>query len=92
LKLGYTNLSGADFEIENKAHIAAWKPGIITLHEIESDIPVLVCRDPPFFHLSPVVIRIIHWPEPLARSLLRSSDSRLFYFSWQFTLVLLHLN
>ena len=38
VKLGYTKLSGADFGIENKAHVADWSKGSITLHEIESDI------------------------------------------------------
>src|SRR5262252_9225728 len=34
LLLGYTNLSGADFGIENKAHVTDWKKGSITLHDI----------------------------------------------------------
>jgi len=37
-KLGYTNLSGADFGIENKAFVRAWAPDHIVLNEIEDNI------------------------------------------------------
>ena len=46
LKLGYTNLSGADFGIENKRHVADWKKGTITLHGIETDIGTFLSRGP----------------------------------------------
>jgi hypothetical protein len=38
LRLGYTNLSGADFGIANKAHVKEWASDAITLLEIESDM------------------------------------------------------
>ncbi len=38
LRLGYRNLSGADFGIANKAYVKAWAPDAITLSEIQSDI------------------------------------------------------
>jgi 2-polyprenyl-3-methyl-5-hydroxy-6-metoxy-1,4-benzoquinol methylase len=38
LKLGHSNLAGADFGIENKSHVRDWSPGAVTLHEIRSDI------------------------------------------------------
>lgn len=38
LKLGYRNLSGADFGIANKSHVRDWAPDRITLHEIHNNI------------------------------------------------------
>jgi len=38
LKLGYQNLSGADFGIANKSYVREWAPDRITLHEIEKGI------------------------------------------------------
>ncbi|MGA8620795.1 MAG: methyltransferase domain-containing protein [Candidatus Sulfotelmatobacter sp.] len=38
LRLGYRKLSGADFGIANKAHVADWMPGCVTLHEIRHNI------------------------------------------------------
>lgn len=38
LKLGYSNLSGADFGISHKAYVRDWAKGRISLQEIESDI------------------------------------------------------
>jgi len=38
LKLGYHNLSGADFGIAHKDYIRDWAPNRITLHEIQNDI------------------------------------------------------
>jgi 2-polyprenyl-3-methyl-5-hydroxy-6-metoxy-1,4-benzoquinol methylase len=61
VKLGYTNLSGADFGIENKAHVADWKKGSITLHEIEGDIGTLLSHHPgqyDFIHMSHVIEHI----------------------------------
>jgi 2-polyprenyl-3-methyl-5-hydroxy-6-metoxy-1,4-benzoquinol methylase len=61
VKLGYTNLSGADFGIENKAHVVDWKKGSITLHEIESDIGTFLGDHPgqyDFIHMSHVIEHI----------------------------------
>jgi SAM-dependent methyltransferase len=61
LKLGYTNLSGADFGIENKRHIADWKKGTITLHEIETDLGTFLSHHPEqydFIHMSHVIEHI----------------------------------
>lgn len=61
MKLGYTNLSGADFGIENKAHVAGWSNGSITLHQIESDIGTFLSRYPAeydFIHMSHVIEHI----------------------------------
>jgi hypothetical protein len=38
LKLGYSNLSGADFGIANKSFVKAWAPDAIYLYQIESNI------------------------------------------------------
>ncbi len=38
VKLGYTNISGADFGVANRAHVRDWAKGAIQLHEIEHDI------------------------------------------------------
>lgn len=38
LLLGYTNLFGAEFGIENKTHVATWTQEGIPLYEIENDI------------------------------------------------------
>jgi 2-polyprenyl-3-methyl-5-hydroxy-6-metoxy-1,4-benzoquinol methylase len=38
LKLGYRNLSGADFGIAHKSHVRSWAPDRITLHEIRDNI------------------------------------------------------
>jgi 2-polyprenyl-3-methyl-5-hydroxy-6-metoxy-1,4-benzoquinol methylase len=61
LKLGYTNLSGAEFGIENKGHVADWKKGTITLHEIETDIGTFLSHHPEqydFIHMSHVIEHI----------------------------------
>ncbi|MBZ5682186.1 MAG: class I SAM-dependent methyltransferase [Acidobacteriia bacterium] len=61
LKLGYTNISGADFGIGNKAHIRAWHPDFITLHEIEQDIGSFLASRPEqyaFVHMSHVIEHI----------------------------------
>jgi SAM-dependent methyltransferase len=61
LLLGYSNLSGADFGIENKAHVADWKKGSITLHDIESDIGTFLGTQPEaydFIHMSHVIEHI----------------------------------
>jgi 2-polyprenyl-3-methyl-5-hydroxy-6-metoxy-1,4-benzoquinol methylase len=61
LKLGYRNLSGADFGIENKLHIRTWSEGDITLHGIESDIGTFLSNHPAqydFIHMSHVIEHI----------------------------------
>ena len=58
LKLGYTNISGADFGIVNKSYVSDWSPDRITLHEIESDIGEFLSPRPEhydFIHLSHVI-------------------------------------
>jgi 2-polyprenyl-3-methyl-5-hydroxy-6-metoxy-1,4-benzoquinol methylase len=61
LKLGYSNLSGADFNIKNKDNVRAWAPDRITLHEIEGNIgDFLSARKEQyqFIHLSHVIEHI----------------------------------
>ena len=61
LMLGYTNLSGADFGIQNKSYVADWKKGNITLHQIESDIGTFLSDHPAqfdFIHMSHVIEHI----------------------------------
>ena len=59
--LGYTNISGADFGIANKAHVRDWAKGAIQLHEIESDIGDFLSQRPEeydFIHMSHVIEHI----------------------------------
>jgi 2-polyprenyl-3-methyl-5-hydroxy-6-metoxy-1,4-benzoquinol methylase len=61
VKLGYTNLSGADFGIENKAHVADWLTGNIALHQIEGDIGAFLndhSGQYDFVHMSHVIEHI----------------------------------
>jgi 2-polyprenyl-3-methyl-5-hydroxy-6-metoxy-1,4-benzoquinol methylase len=61
LNLGYTNLSGADFGIENRSHVAEWKKGSITLHPIQSDIGAFLSQHPgqyDFIQMSHVIEHI----------------------------------
>jgi 2-polyprenyl-3-methyl-5-hydroxy-6-metoxy-1,4-benzoquinol methylase len=61
LRLGYTNLSGADFGVANRAHVREWAPGVITLAEIESDIGSFLAEKPEtfqFIHMSHVIEHI----------------------------------
>ncbi len=61
LRLGYTNLSGADFGIANKAHVKAWASDVITLSEIQSDIGSFLADKPEtyeFIHMSHVIEHI----------------------------------
>ncbi len=61
LRLGYTNLLGADFGIANKAHVKAWAPDAITLSEIEGDIGCFLADKPEtfqFIHMSHVIEHI----------------------------------
>lgn len=58
LKLGYRNLSGADFLIGNKAYVNDWVPNAITLHEIKGNIGTFLENKPEqyeFIHMSPVI-------------------------------------
>jgi 2-polyprenyl-3-methyl-5-hydroxy-6-metoxy-1,4-benzoquinol methylase len=61
LRLGYKNLSGAEFGIANKAHVKTWAPDAITLWEIESDIGGFLADKPEtyeFIHMSHVIEHI----------------------------------
>jgi SAM-dependent methyltransferase len=61
LRLGYTNLSGADFGIENKAYVKAWAPDAIKVCEIENDIGSFLADKPEaydFIHMSHVIEHI----------------------------------
>ena len=61
LKLGYTNISGADFGIANKAHVAEWGNGAVALHSIETDIGDFLSHRPytyDFIHMSHVIEHI----------------------------------
>ncbi len=61
LRLGYANLSGADFGIANKAHVKAWAPDAITLFDIHSDIGTFLADKPDtydFIHMSHVIEHI----------------------------------
>ena len=58
LRLGYTNLSGADFGIEHRAHVKAWAPDAIELFGIQSDIGSFLADKPEtcdFIHMSHVI-------------------------------------
>jgi SAM-dependent methyltransferase len=60
LKLGYTNIIGADFGVANKSHVAKWSSAV-SLHEIHNDIgEFLVGRSAQyeFIHLSHVIEHI----------------------------------
>jgi len=61
LRLGYTNLSGADFGIAHKAYVKGWAPEAITVWEIESEIGDFLANQPErydFIHLSHVLEHI----------------------------------
>jgi 2-polyprenyl-3-methyl-5-hydroxy-6-metoxy-1,4-benzoquinol methylase len=61
LKLGYTNISGADFLVANKDHVRTWQPESVTLHEIEQDIGTFLASCPEqyvFIHMSHVIEHI----------------------------------
>jgi 2-polyprenyl-3-methyl-5-hydroxy-6-metoxy-1,4-benzoquinol methylase len=61
LKLGYSNISGADFGIANKAYVRDWAKDHISLHEIESDIGEFLSSRPEqydFIHMSHVIEHI----------------------------------
>jgi 2-polyprenyl-3-methyl-5-hydroxy-6-metoxy-1,4-benzoquinol methylase len=61
LRLDYTNLSGAEFGVANKAYVKAWAPDAITLSEIESDIGSFLAEKPEtfeFIHMSHVIEHI----------------------------------
>jgi 2-polyprenyl-3-methyl-5-hydroxy-6-metoxy-1,4-benzoquinol methylase len=57
-KLGYRNLSGADFGIANKSYVRDWAPDCITLHEIRNNIGEFLSEKKQqydFIHLSHVI-------------------------------------
>jgi 2-polyprenyl-3-methyl-5-hydroxy-6-metoxy-1,4-benzoquinol methylase len=61
LKLGYSNISGADFGIANKAYVRAWRPDCINLYEIEQDIGSFLAsraEQYAFIHMSHVIEHI----------------------------------
>jgi 2-polyprenyl-3-methyl-5-hydroxy-6-metoxy-1,4-benzoquinol methylase len=61
LKLGYRDLSGADFGLANKAYVQKWAPQAITLHEISTDIGDFLAGQPQqydFIHMSHVIEHI----------------------------------
>ncbi|HEV2469908.1 MAG TPA: methyltransferase domain-containing protein [Candidatus Sulfotelmatobacter sp.] len=61
LKLGYRNLSGADFNIQHKGNVCDWAPGSITLHLIENNIGDFLADKPEsydFIHMSHVIEHI----------------------------------
>ncbi len=61
LRLGYENLYGADFGVENKAYVKAWAPDAIQLSEIRSDIGSFLVDKPEaydFIHMSHVIEHI----------------------------------
>ncbi len=58
LKLGYNNLSGADFGIAHKSHVRDWAPDRITLHEIQDNIGEFLSgkkEQYDFIHMSHVI-------------------------------------
>jgi 2-polyprenyl-3-methyl-5-hydroxy-6-metoxy-1,4-benzoquinol methylase len=61
LKLGYTNVSGADFGIAHKSHLRDWSPNL-SLFEIEHDIGDFLADRPAeqyeFIHMSHVIEHI----------------------------------
>ena len=61
LNLGYTNISGSDFGIANKAYVRSWQPDYITLHEINDDIGTFLsahAEQYEFIHMSHVIEHI----------------------------------
>jgi len=61
LKLGYRNLSGADFGITHKSYIRDWAPDRISLHEIQDNIGEFLSDKKErydFIHLSHVIEHI----------------------------------
>jgi 2-polyprenyl-3-methyl-5-hydroxy-6-metoxy-1,4-benzoquinol methylase len=61
LKLGYTNISGAEFGIASKMHIRQWSHNSITLYEIENNVGDLLSDQPDkydFIHMSHVIEHI----------------------------------
>jgi SAM-dependent methyltransferase len=61
VKLGYNNLSGADFGIANKSYVQGWSEPPIQLHEIEDNIGNFLAdraEQYDFIHLSHVIEHI----------------------------------
>jgi 2-polyprenyl-3-methyl-5-hydroxy-6-metoxy-1,4-benzoquinol methylase len=58
LKLGYTNISGAEFAAENRPYLKDWN---VTLHKIDSEIGEFLTKHPAeydFIHMSHVIEHI----------------------------------
>lgn len=61
LKLGYQNLSGADFGVAHKGYVRDWAPDRITLHEIRDNIGEFLSdkkEQYDFIHMSHVIEHI----------------------------------
>ncbi|HZU45442.1 MAG TPA: methyltransferase domain-containing protein, partial [Terriglobales bacterium] len=61
VRLGYTNISGAEFGIADKAHISGWSSHPIQLYEIESEIGSFLqgrTEQYDFIHMSHVIEHI----------------------------------
>ena len=61
LKLGYSNLTGAEFGVQHKTHVKDWKPDAIHLLEIETNIGDFLAgrrEQYDFIHLSHVIEHI----------------------------------
>jgi 2-polyprenyl-3-methyl-5-hydroxy-6-metoxy-1,4-benzoquinol methylase len=61
LKLGYTNVCGADFGIARKAHVKEWSPNVSALYEIETNIGDFLAGHAErfdFIHMSHVIEHI----------------------------------
>jgi 2-polyprenyl-3-methyl-5-hydroxy-6-metoxy-1,4-benzoquinol methylase len=61
LRLGYTNLSGADFGVATKAYVKEWAPDAIILAEVEKDIGSFLADTPErydFIHMAHVIEHI----------------------------------
>jgi len=63
LRLGYTNLFGADFGIQNKAYVKAWAPDAIQLSEIQIDIGGFLEDEPETYDFIQISHVIEHVPK-----------------------------
>ncbi|RZB30165.1 MAG: hypothetical protein SRB1_02445 [Desulfobacteraceae bacterium Eth-SRB1] len=59
--LGYTNISGAEFQVDSKNHIKEWSPSIVALHDIKTNIGNFLANQPEkydFIRMSHVIEHI----------------------------------
>ena len=63
VKLGYTNISGADFGSANKVHVRDWAKDAVQLHEIEHDIGDFLSQRPEEYDFIPST-RCFGWLTP----------------------------